>query len=70
MQLTQVITFLAIAIVGAVAAPGGHAAPPPPAKPTSVVQQLFCGCDGTRLSLSHLLRSSNSPFRLIAVAIY
>jgi hypothetical protein len=47
MQLTQVIAFLAIAIVGAVAAPGGHQPPPPPpppAKPTSVVQQVFYGC--------------------------
>jgi hypothetical protein len=44
MQLTQVITFLTIAIVGAVAAPGGHVPPPPPAKPTTVVQQVFYGC--------------------------
>ena len=44
MQLTQVITFVAIAIVGVVAAPGGHPPPPPPlppARPTSVVQQVF-----------------------------
>jgi hypothetical protein len=65
MQLTQVIAFLAIAIVGAVAAPGGHQPPPPPppAKPTSVVQQVFYGC---RLVL---LRSPNSPFRFLAMAI-
>lgn len=47
MQITQVITFLAIAIVGAVASPGGRPPPPPPpppAKPTSVVQEVFYGC--------------------------
>ncbi|KAN0075880.1 hypothetical protein V8E54_007150 [Elaphomyces granulatus] len=42
MQLTQVITFLAIAIVGVVATPGGHQPPPPPSRPTSVVQQITC----------------------------
>ena len=43
MQLTQVITFLAIAIVGVVATPGGHQPPPPPppSRPTSVVQQVY-----------------------------
>ncbi|KAN0079605.1 hypothetical protein V8E54_004819 [Elaphomyces granulatus] len=45
MQLTQVITFVAIAIVGVVAAPGGHPPPLPPARPTSVVQQITCGGD-------------------------
>ncbi|KAN0084942.1 hypothetical protein V8E54_001409 [Elaphomyces granulatus] len=48
MQLTQVITFVAIAIVGVVAAPGGGhppPPPPPPARPTSVVQQITCNGD-------------------------
>ncbi|KAN0072618.1 hypothetical protein V8E54_009547 [Elaphomyces granulatus] len=42
MQITQVIAFLAVAIVGAVATPGGHPPPPPPTRPTSVVQQISC----------------------------
>jgi hypothetical protein len=65
MQLTQVITFVAIAIVGVVAAPGGGhppPPPPPPARPTSVVQQVF-------MVATYLLHSSNSPFRLLAMAI-
>ncbi|KAN0071859.1 hypothetical protein V8E54_010455 [Elaphomyces granulatus] len=41
-KITQVIAFLAVAIVGAMATPGGHPPPPPPAKPTSVVQQISC----------------------------
>jgi hypothetical protein len=43
MQITQVIAFLAVAIVGAVAVPGGHPPPPPPppSRPTSVVQQVY-----------------------------
>ena len=65
MQLTQVITFLAIAIVGVIAAPGGGhpppPPPPPPARPTSVVQQVF-------MVATYLLRSSNSLFRLLAMA--
>ncbi|KAN0075881.1 hypothetical protein V8E54_007151 [Elaphomyces granulatus] len=43
MQITQVIAFLAVAIVGAVASPGGRPPPPPPpSRPTSVVQQISC----------------------------
>ncbi|KAN0075883.1 hypothetical protein V8E54_007153 [Elaphomyces granulatus] len=50
MQITQVIAFLAVAIVGAVAAPGGHQPPPHhppahPAQPTTVVQQINCSGD-------------------------
>jgi hypothetical protein len=46
MQITQVIAFLAVAIVGAVAAPGHqppehHNPPAHPAAPTTVVQQVF-----------------------------
>jgi hypothetical protein len=66
MQFTQLFTILAVAVAGVVAAPGGHGPPPPPppppAKPTSVVQQVLYCCVIT------LLRSSNSGFRLLAVA--
>jgi hypothetical protein len=50
MQITQVITFLAVAIVGTVASPGGrqppspHSPPTRPAPPPTVVQQVFYGC--------------------------
>jgi hypothetical protein len=66
MQITQVIAFLAVAIVGAIAVPGGHPPPPPPpppSRPTSVVQQVYW------LWLPPtLLRSSDSRFRFPAVA--
>jgi hypothetical protein len=55
MQITQVIAFLAVAIVGAMATPGGHPPPPPPAKPTSVVQQVFYGSHA--LSQAVLIRN-------------
>jgi hypothetical protein len=43
MHITQVIAFLAVAIVGAIATPGGRQPPPPPPppslpRPTSIVQ--------------------------------
>jgi len=46
MQLTQIITILAVAVAGVAAAPGGHQPPPPPpppppSKPISVVQQVL-----------------------------
>ena len=66
MQFTQIFTILAVVVAGVVAAPGGHGPPPPPppppARPTSVVQQVLYCCAIT------LLRSSNSGFRLPAVA--
>jgi hypothetical protein len=57
MQITQVIAFLAVAIVGAMATPGGHQPPPPPPppKPTSVVQQVFYGSHA--LSQAVLIRN-------------
>jgi hypothetical protein len=66
MQFTQIFTLLAVVVAGVAAAPGGHGPPPPPppppAKPTSVVQQvLYC-------SIVTLLCSSNSGFRLLAMA--
>jgi hypothetical protein len=65
MQLTQILTILAVAAVGVVAAPGGgHGPPPPPppppSKPTSVVQQVL-------YFVFTLLCSSNSRFRLLAM---
>src|ERR1700735_4725626 len=47
MQITQVITFLAVAVVGILASPWGPPPPhhpPPRPEPTSVVQQVFYGC--------------------------
>jgi hypothetical protein len=68
MQFTQIITILAVAVAGVVAAPGGHGPPPPPppppAKPTSVVQQVCIYC----CQLVTLILSSNSGFRLVAMA--
>ena len=67
MQFTQIITILAVAVAGVVAAPGGHGPPPPPppppAKPTSVVQQVCTCC---QLVTSQL--RSNSGFRFLAMA--
>ncbi|KAN0075890.1 hypothetical protein V8E54_007160 [Elaphomyces granulatus] len=45
MQITQVIAFLAVAIVGAVATP--IAPPPPPSKPGSVAQKVNCDANST-----------------------
>ena len=66
MQFTQILTILAVAVAGVVAAPGGHGPPPPPppppSRPTSVVQQVLYHC------VVIFLYSSNSGFRLLAVA--
>jgi len=76
MQLTQIITILAVAVAGVTAAPGGHQPPPPPppSKPTSVViQQVLSSMALTLQVLTlclDLLRFQLQPVLLLSKPIW